>query len=226
MSNHPGLSNTFSSSGEKFEWSKESLKSIKMIISRYPKDRHQSAVMPLLYLAQEQNNNWISIECIEKIAETLNMPKIRVTEVASFYSMYNTRPVGKNLVQICRTSPCWLRGSNKITNAICNETKCDINETSEDNLFTVVEVECLGACSNGPMIQINNDFYEDLEEESTKAIIDNIKNLEELKSNIYDVGHFVYDVETDSLNILEANLVGISICYDLETSYYLSLIHI
>ena len=176
MSNHPGLSNTFSSSGEKFEWSKESLKSIKMIISRYPKDRHQSAVMPLLYLAQEQNNNWISIECIEKIAETLNMPKIRVTEVASFYSMYNTRPVGKNLVQICRTSPCWLRGSNKITNTICNETKCNINETSEDNLFTVVEVECLGACSNGPMIQINNDFYEDLDEESTKTIIDNIKN--------------------------------------------------
>ena len=176
MSNHPGLSNTFSSSGEKFEWSKESLKSIKMIISRYPKDRHQSAVMPLLYLAQEQNNNWISIECIEKIAETLNMPKIRVTEVASFYSMYNTRPVGENLVQICRTSPCWLRGSNKITNTICKETKCDINETSEDNLFTVVEVECLGACSNGPMIQINNDFYEDLDEESTKTIIDNIKN--------------------------------------------------
>ena len=176
MSNHPGLSNTFSSSGEKFEWSKESLKSIKMIISRYPKDRHQSAVMPLLYLAQEQNNNWISIECIEKIAETLNMPKIRVTEVASFYSMYNTRPVGKNLVQICRTSPCWLRGSNKITNTICNETKCNINETSEDNLFTVVEVECLGACSNGPMIQINNDFYEDLDEENTKVIIDNIKN--------------------------------------------------
>ena len=176
MSNHPGLSNTFSSSGEKFEWSKESLKSIKMIISRYPKDRHQSAVMPLLYLAQEQNNNWISIECIEKIAETLNMPKIRVTEVASFYSMYNTRPVGKNLVQICRTSPCWLRGSNKITNTICNETKCNINETSEDNLFTVVEVECLGACSNGPMIQINNDFYEDLDEQSTKVIIDNIKN--------------------------------------------------
>ena len=176
MSNHPGLSNTFSSSGEKFEWSKESLKSIKMIISRYPKDRHQSAVMPLLYLAQEQNNNWISIECIEKIAETLNMPKIRVTEVASFYSMYNTRPVGKNLVQICRTSPCWLRGSNKITNTICKETNCDINDTSEDNLFTVVEVECLGACSNGPMIQINNDFYEDLDEENTRVIIDNIKN--------------------------------------------------
>jgi len=174
--NHPGLSNTFIHSGEKFEWSKENLKSIKKIISKYPPERKQSAVMPLLYLAQDQNNNWISIECIETVAETLSMPKIRVTEVASFYSMYNTQPVGKNLIQVCRTSPCWLRGSNKITDTICKETKCQINETSEDNLFTVVEVECLGACSNGPMIQINSDFYEDLDENSTKQIIDNIKN--------------------------------------------------
>ena len=174
--NHPGLSNTFIHSGEKFEWSKENLKSIKKIISKYQPERKQSAVMPLLYLAQDQNNNWISIECIETIAETLSMPKIRVTEVASFYSMYNTQPVGKNLIQVCRTSPCWLRGSNKITDTICKETKCQINETSEDNLFTVVEVECLGACSNGPMIQINSDFYEDLDENSTKQIIDNIKN--------------------------------------------------
>jgi NADH-quinone oxidoreductase subunit E len=168
--NHPGLSNNFSRSGEKFSWSKDNLRSIKSIISKYPKGREQSAVMPLLYLAQEQNNNWISIECIETIAETLNMPKIRVTEVASFYSMYNTRPVGENLVQICRTSPCWLRGSNKITKTICKETKCEINDTSDDNKFTVVEVECLGACSNGPMIQINNDFFEDLDEESTKKL--------------------------------------------------------
>ena len=174
--NHPGLSNTFIHSGEKFEWSKENLKSIKKIIYKYPPERKQSAVMPLLYLAQDQNNNWISIECIETVAETLSMPKIRVTEVASFYSMYNTQPVGKNLIQVCRTSHCWLRGSNKITDTICKETKCQINETSEDNLFTVVEVECLGACSNGPMIQINSYFYEDLDENSTKQIIDNIKN--------------------------------------------------
>ena len=174
--NHPGLSNTFQSSGSKFEWSKDNQREVKKIVSKYPKERIQSAVMPLLYLAQEQNDNWISIECIETIAETLSMPKIRVTEVASFYSMYNSRPVGKNLVQICRTSPCWLRGSDKITKTICEETKCHINETSEDNLFTVVEVECLGACSNGPMIQINNDFFEDLDENSTKEIIQNIKN--------------------------------------------------
>jgi NADH-quinone oxidoreductase subunit E len=175
-SGHPGLTNDFQEKGSPFNWSPENLKEIELIKSKYPKERIQSAVMPLLYLAQKQNDNWLSSECIEKISETLNIPKIRVAEVASFYSMFNLKPVGKNLVQICRTSPCWLRGSNKITNAICNSTKCDINQTSDDGMFTVVEVECLGACSNGPMIQINDDFYEDLNEKNTKEIIENIKN--------------------------------------------------
>ena len=175
-SGHPGLTNDFQEKGSPFNWSPENLKEIELIKSKYPKERIQSAVMPLLYLAQKQNDNWLSSECIEKISETLNIPKIRVAEVASFYSMFNLKPVGKNLVQICRTSPCWLRGSNKITNAICNSTKCDINQTSDDGMFTVVEVECLGACSNGPMIQINDDFYEDLNEKNNKEIIENIKN--------------------------------------------------
>jgi len=175
-SGHPGLTNDFQEKGSPFNWSPENLKEIELIKSKYPKERIQSAVMPLLYLAQKQNDNWLSSECIEKISKTLNMPKIRVAEVASFYSMFNLKPVGKNLVQICRTSPCWLRGSNKITNAICNSTKCNINQTSDDGMFTVVEVECLGACSNGPMIQINDDFYEDLNEKNTKEIIENIKN--------------------------------------------------
>ncbi|MDA9162658.1 NAD(P)H-dependent oxidoreductase subunit E [Alphaproteobacteria bacterium] len=175
-SGHPGLTNDFQEKGSSFNWSPENLKEIELIKSKYPKERIQSAVMPLLYLAQKQNDNWLSSECIEKISETLNMPKIRVAEVASFYSMFNLKPVGKNLVQICRTSPCWLRGSNKITNAICNSTKCNINQTSDDGMFTVVEVECLGACSNGPMIQINDNFYEDLNEKNTKEIIENIKN--------------------------------------------------
>ena len=161
---------------DKFEFTETNQNLADKILKKYPPDQKKSAVMPLLYLAQEQNKNWVSIECIEAIADTLQMPKIRVTEVASFYSMYNSQPVGKNLIQVCRTSPCWLRGSDKITDIICKEAKCGINETSEDNLFTVVEVECLGACSNGPMIQINNDFYEDLDQESTKQIIENIKN--------------------------------------------------
>ena len=175
-SGHPGLTNDFQEKGSPFNWSNESLKEIEIIKSKYPLERVQSAVMPLLYLAQKQNDNWLSTECIETISDTLDMPKIRVAEVASFYSMFNLKPVGKNLIQICRTSPCWLRGSNKITSTICNSTKCDINNTSDDGLFTVVEVECLGACSNGPMIQINDNFYEDLNEKNTKEIIENIKN--------------------------------------------------
>ena len=180
-SGHPGLTNDFQEKGSPFNWSAETVKEIEIIKSKYPIERVQSAVMPLLYLAQKQNDNWLSSECIEKISETLNMPKIRVAEVASFYSMFNLKPVGKNLIQICRTSPCWLRGSNKITSTICNSTKCDINQTSDDGLFTVVEVECLGACSNGPMIQINDDFYEDLNEKNTKEIIENIKNNKPIK---------------------------------------------
>ena len=180
-SRHPGLTNDFQEKGSPFNWSAENVKEIEIIKSKYPIERVQSAVMPLLYLAQKQNDNWLSSECIEKISETLNMPKIRVAEVASFYSMFNLKPVGKNLIQICRTSPCWLRGSNKITSTICNSTKCDINQTSDDGLFTVVEVECLGACSNGPMIQINDDFYEDLNEKNTKEIIENIKNNKPIK---------------------------------------------
>jgi|TARA_B110000305_G_C19449275_1_gene646807 NADH-quinone oxidoreductase subunit E len=175
-SGHPGLTNDFQEKGSPFNWSNENLKEIEIIKSKYPLERVQSAVMPLLYLAQKQNDNWLSTECIETISDTLDMPKIRVAEVASFYSMFNLKPVGKNLIQICRTSPCWLRGSNKITSTICNSTKCDINNTSDDGLFTVVEVECLGACSNGPMIQINDNFYEDLNEKNTKEIIENIKN--------------------------------------------------
>ncbi len=174
-SGHPGLINDFIEKGEPFHWSDKNLKEIEIIKSKYPEDRHQSAVMPLLYLAQNQNNNWLSTECIEAVSKALAMPKIRVAEVATFYSMFNLKPVGKNLIQVCRTSPCMLRGSKKITDTIIKETKCGINQTTDDGLFTVVEVECLGACSNGPMIQINNDFYEDLNEENTKNIIDNIK---------------------------------------------------
>ncbi|MDB9776584.1 NAD(P)H-dependent oxidoreductase subunit E [Alphaproteobacteria bacterium] len=173
---HPGLINDFIEKGSSFKWSTESLLEIETIKSKYPEDRIQSAVMPLLFLAQKQNDNWLSSECIDTVSQTLNMPKIRVAEVATFYSMFNLKPVGKNLIQICRTSPCWLRGSNKITKTICSETNCDINHSSEDGLFTVVEVECLGACSNGPMIQINDEFYEDLDDKNTKKIIDNIKN--------------------------------------------------
>ncbi|PPR46532.1 MAG: NADH-quinone oxidoreductase chain 2 [Alphaproteobacteria bacterium MarineAlpha5_Bin9] len=174
---HPGLINSIKEHSI-FEWSKKNINIINKILKKYPSERKQSAVLPLLDIAQRQNRGWLSKSAIEKVAFTLSMPIIRVTEVATFYSMFNLRPIGKNFIQICRTTPCWLRGSKKLLEVAKNETGCALGETSKDNLFTLVEVECLGACCNAPMVQINDNFYEDLDEK----IFSNI--LQKLKKNI------------------------------------------
>ena len=145
------------------------------IIGRYPEGRQQSAVIPLLDLAQRQAGGWLPTEVLEYVASYLGMPKIRVLEVASFYSMFNLEPVGKNFVQLCRTTPCWLRGSDDLRAAAKDVTGCGLGETSDDGLFTVVEVECLGACCNAPMVQINDDYFEDLTAESFKAVLEALK---------------------------------------------------
>lgn len=145
------------------------------IIGRYPEGRQQSAVIPLLDLAQRQAGGWLPTEVIEFVASYLGMPKIRVLEVASFYSMFNLEPVGRNFVQLCRTTPCWLRGSDDLRAAAKDVTGCGLGETSDDGLFTVVEVECLGACCNAPMVQINDDYYEDLTADSFKTILESLK---------------------------------------------------
>ena len=169
---HPGMINTFSNiNSNTFEWSEENFSKVKTIIEKYPSSKQQSAVIPVLDLAQRQNKGWLTKNIIEKVAETLNMSFIRVMEVASFYSMFNLKPVGKNFIQICRTTPCWLRGSNKLLEVAKNVTGCNLGETSKDNKFTLVEVECLGACCNAPMIQINDDYYEDLTEENFKNLL-------------------------------------------------------
>ena len=170
--NHPGMINTVSNiNSNTFEWSEENFSKVKTIIDKYPSGKQQSAVIPVLDLAQRQNKGWLTKNIIEKVAETLNMSFIRVMEVASFYSMFNLKPVGKNFIQICRTTPCWLRGSNKLLEVAKNVTGCNLGETSKDNKFTLVEVECLGACCNAPMIQINDDYYEDLTEENFKNLL-------------------------------------------------------
>jgi len=173
---HPGLKN-FSKAEQpnNFEWLDENLRKIQKIIEKYPEGRKQSSVVPLLDLAQRQNDGWLSHASIERVAKTLEMPIIRVMEVATFYSMFNLEPIGKNYVQICRTTPCWLRGSNKLTNIAKKVTGCKLGSTSEDKKFTLVEVECLGACCNAPMVQINDDYYEDLDEESFEKILNNLK---------------------------------------------------
>ena len=170
--NHPGMINTVSNiNSNTFEWSEENFSKVKTIIDKYPSGKQQSAVIPVLDLAQRQNEGWLTKSIIEKVAKTLSMSFIRVMEVASFYSMFNLEPVGKNFIQICRTTPCWLRGSDKLLEVAKNITGCNLGETSKDNKFTLVEVECLGACCNAPMIQINDDYYEDLTEENFKNLL-------------------------------------------------------
>jgi NADH-quinone oxidoreductase E subunit len=176
---HPGMINIVKDEEQNiFEWSKDNFIKVENIIKKYPIKRQQSAVIPLLDLAQRQNKGWLNKKALEKVAETLSMSFIRVLEVATFYSMFNLDPVGKNYIQICRTTPCWLRGSNKLTKIASEVTGCKLGETSPDKEFTVVEVECLGACCNAPMIQINDDYYEDLNENNFRDLLKNLKNKE------------------------------------------------
>ena len=159
-----------------FAFTPENLAIAERHIAKYPVGKQQSAVMPLLTLAQKQNQNWLPQAAIELIAKMLGMPAIRVHEVASFYTMYNLAPVGRHHVQCCTTTPCWLRGSDEVVRA-CKETLgIGFGETTSDGLFTLVEVECLGACVNAPMMQIDSHdgseiFYEDLTYASTRDLL-------------------------------------------------------
>lgn len=161
---------------------------VNAIISRYPAGRQQSATMPLLDLAQRQmaeelgkqdrgpRGGWIPTAAMDEIARILEISKMKVYEVATFYSMYNLAPMGKHHVQVCTTTPCWLRGSGDIMKTCENHLHVHNGETSADGLFTVTEVECLGACVNAPMVQINDNYYEDLTPERMKEILDLLAN--------------------------------------------------
>ena len=179
---HPGMINkVYNLPDEVFDWSQDNFERASEIIKKYPNSRQQSAVIPLLDLAQRQNSGWLSKTAIEKVAETLSMSYIRVLEVATFYSMFNLEPVGENFVQICRTTPCWLRGSDKLSKVAQEVCNTQIGETSDDKKFTVVEVECLGACCNAPMIQINDEYYEDLDEENFRQLLIDLKSNKPIK---------------------------------------------
>lgn len=168
-----------------FEFSNQNLKLVEDILKRYPKERKKSAVMPLLYIAQKQNENWIPLAAIKYIAKYLSMPYINVYEIATFYTMYNLAPVGKYFVQVCTTSPCLLRGANKIVDICKKRISEKESQISNDGKCSWVEVECLGACVNAPMMQINNEYYEDLDENSTKKILDSLFNDQPLKPGSY-----------------------------------------
>ena len=158
-----------------FEFSKKNLEISKKIIDKYPKGKQSSAVMALLYLAQRQNQNWIPLAAMKYIGKILSMPYIKVYEVATFYSMYNLKPVGKYFYQICTTTPCMLRGSNKLVEACKEKISENQNEISNDGNCSWVEVECLGACVNAPMAQINDDYFEDLNKQKLIEIIEQTK---------------------------------------------------
>ena len=160
---------------DSFAFTRENEAEIKRIVAKYPKGRQASAVMPLLDLAQRQHDNWIPMKAIELIAKKLDMAEIRVLEVATFYTMFNLKPVGKYFLQACTTTPCWLRGSDNMMRCIKDRYGISSGETSECGRFTLLEVECLGACVNAPILQVNDDFYEDLDYASTGALLDSLE---------------------------------------------------
>ena len=151
------------------------------ILDKYPSNRKASAVIPLLHYVQKKSNGWLPVPEIERVAEILDMPYMKVYEVASFYTMFNLKPVGKKLLQLCHTTPCWLRGSDEIEKSIFDTLKIKDGETSPDNMFTLMKVECLGACVNAPILQINDDYYEDLDYKSTKQLLNKIKTKKNIK---------------------------------------------
>jgi len=170
---------------EFFQFSDENLKKAKKIINKYPEKKQSSALMPLLFLVQKQNENWIPLVAMKYLAKMLDIPYIQVYEVATFYSMYNLSPVGKYFVQVCTTTPCMIRGAGKLVEVCKNKISQNQNELSANKICSWLEVECLGACVNAPMMQINEDYFEDLNEEKTEEIIDMILNDKSPKSGSY-----------------------------------------
>ena len=151
------------------------------ILNKYPSNRKASAVIPLLHYVQKKANGWLPVPELERVAEILDMPYMKVYEVASFYTMFNLKPVGQKLLQLCHTTPCWLRGSDQIEKSIFDTLKIKDGETTHDNMFTLMKVECLGACVNAPILQINDDYYEDLDYKTTKELLNKIKTKKTIK---------------------------------------------
>src|SRR3954463_13472965 len=161
---------------ESFEFTPEPLERARWYIAKYPPGREQSAVLPLLHLAQRQHDGWLPRAAMDYVAAMLHMAPIRVYEVATFYTMFNLRPVGRYLLQACTTTPCWLRGSDEVVAACERKLGIGMGGTTEDGVFTLVEVECLGACVNAPILQVNDDYYEDLDGSKTEALLDALRD--------------------------------------------------
>lgn len=160
---------------DSFAFTDENMKAAKKIIAKYPKTKQQSALMPLLTMAQEQHANWLPVAAMDYVADLLEIPPMRAYEVATFYTMYNLHPVGQYMIEVCTTTPCWLRGSDEIINTCKKELGIGLNETTPDGLFTLKEAECLAACVNAPMAQIGAHYHEDLTADSIRKIIEDLR---------------------------------------------------
>ena len=166
---------------KKFSFDRENLARAREILKMYPKDYKESSIMPLLSLAQNQNNGWLPKKAIEYVSEFLEIPEIKVLELATFYSMYNLSPVGKFHIEICTTSPCMLRGSDEILSNFEKKLGIQSGHISDDNNFSLNRVECLGACVNGPVVKINENYYEDLNINLANELLKNINEGKKLK---------------------------------------------
>jgi NADH dehydrogenase (ubiquinone) flavoprotein 2 len=158
-----------------FAFSPENQERAKAVIAKYPAGCQASAVMPLLDLAQRQHGGWLPRAAMDQVAAMLGMPPVRVYEVASFYTMFNLKPVGRHHVQVCTNISCWLRGSDEVMHACRKTLGVEVDGTTPDQLFTLSEVECQGACVNGPMMKINDDFYEDLTAASAETVLSTLR---------------------------------------------------
>ena len=163
-----------SAAPETFAFTADNVAKAQAIVAKYPKGKQQSALLPLLDMAQRQNKGWLSRAAMDHVAVFLGLAPIRVYEVATFYTMFNLKPIGQHHVQVCTTTPCWLRGSDQVLDACKNRLGVDTGETTADGKFTLSEVECLAACVNAPVAWIGDDFYEDLDAASMTKLLDDL----------------------------------------------------
>ena len=161
---------------DSFEFNKENKKKALEVMKNYPKNYLESSIMPLLSLAQEQFGGWIPKKAMEHISQFLNVSEMKVLELATFYSMYNLSPIAENHIEICTTTPCMLRGAEKILEKCKKKLNLDVGEYNKNKKFSLVEVECLGACVNAPVVKIGNHYYEDLDEDSINIVLENLEN--------------------------------------------------
>jgi NADH-quinone oxidoreductase subunit E len=157
-------------------FSEKQLETVRQITARYPEGKHKSALLPLLHIAQDHNNGWLSVEAMDYVASLLKLEPIEVYEVATFYSMYNLKPVGKYVFEVCQTGPCMINGSDDIVDYIKHKLNIGIGETSPDGLFTLKVVECLGACGYAPLMQMGKNYREHLTREKVDAIVEEGRN--------------------------------------------------